>query len=110
MEIVTLLVLGADSPERERLMLALLREFGSLGIFEVDNACEAIVLLNEILVDGVVVVRAADDSKWTFIHHWMKSKPGWRDIPFCIAADANDCRELRHDMAVRWFAASAIDN
>lgn len=110
MEIVTLLVLGADSPERERLMQVLLREFGSLGIFEVANTGEAIVLLNEILVDGVVVVQAADDFKWTFIRHWMKSKPGWCDIPFCVAADADDCRELRRDMAARWLAVSEIDN
>lgn len=110
MEIVTLLVLGADSPQRDRLMQALLCEFGSLGVFETDNACEAITLLHEILVDGVVVVRAADDCKWAFIGHWMQSKPGWRDIPYCVAADANDCRELRRDMATRWLTASKIDN
>lgn len=110
MEIVTFLVLGADSLEREHLLHALLCEFGSLGVFEIDHACEAIPLLNETLVDAVVVVRATDNLKWEFVHSWMQSIPGWRDIPYCVAADAKDCRELRHELAARWLAASAFDD
>lgn len=108
MEIVTLLVLGAAGPERDRLTRTLLGVFGSLRVFEVDSAREALVLLDEMLVDGVVAVRAADDGAWaSFIRRWMRSKPGLRDIPFCVAADAGDCGGLRRALDARRAACGA---
>lgn len=105
MEITTLLVLGADSPERDRLTRALLGVFGSLRVFEADDAREALVLLNEMLIDAVVAVGAADDGAWaSFIRRWMAGKPGLREIPFLVASGAEDCRALKRLLDARLAA------
>lgn len=107
MGIITLLVLGTKGAERDRLIRALRSEFESARVFEAENAREAYVLLDDMLIDGVVAVRAADNGEWaSFIQRWMRSKPGWRDIPFLVAADADDCRALRRTMDARQLAAA----
>lgn len=95
MKNMTMLVVGAEGPERDRLILALRGVFKPLRAFEVSNAREALVLLDEMLVDCVVALRSADDGEWaSFIRRWMRTRPGLRDIPFFVAADTDDLHAL----------------
>lgn len=93
---ISMLVIGADGPGRDRLILALGGVFKPLRVFEVSNAREALILLDEMHIDCVLALRSEDDGEWSsFIRRWMSTKPGLRDIPFFVAADTDDLHALR---------------
>lgn len=93
-----MLVVGEDCADRACLERALRGAFPSLRLFVATEAAEAIMLLDEILVDCVVAARSIRSGAWASpIRRWMLDRPGMREIPF-VAIIGSDGLDF-----LRWF-------
>lgn len=98
MKSLTLLLVGLDNMHLWQLARRIEDDYGGeASIYEASCAQEAVPLLEQIMVDGIVVVEADNDGDWAhFFRRWMRRRKDLRGIPCSGTQGGVDVQAVRH--------------